>query len=124
MATASIEIDAALGSDSVRRKQVLQKNSVQRSAQAATQRSLEAQRRSKQAQLSKEEKELRAKFHRLQDERRALADNSVLGMYIHLSPTSDESRPLIGQLARVYDLVCRGKSLCQAKEEAGGCTCS
>ena len=34
--------------------------------------------------------------------------------YIHvcklLSPTSDESKPLIGQLARVYDLVCRGKS--------------
>ena len=29
---------------------------------------------------------------------------------MYLSPTSDESRPLIGQLARVYDLVCRGKS--------------
>ena len=29
---------------------------------------------------------------------------------VSLSPTSDVSRPLIGQLARVYDLVCRGKS--------------
>ena len=27
-----------------------------------------------------------------------------------LSPTSDVSRPLIGQLTRVCDLVCRGKS--------------
>ena len=31
-------------------------------------------------------------------------------IYQCLSPTSDVSRPLIGQLARVYDLVCRGKS--------------
>ena len=31
-------------------------------------------------------------------------------VYDLLSPTSDVSRPLIGQLARVYDIVCRGKS--------------
>ena len=32
-----------------------------------------------------------------------------LPVYIYLSPTSDKSRPLFGQLARVYELVCQGK---------------
>ena len=31
-------------------------------------------------------------------------------VYIYLSPPSDESRPLIGPLASVYDLVCWDKS--------------
>ena len=30
-------------------------------------------------------------------------------VYANLSPTNDESRPLIGQLAMVYDLACQGK---------------
>ena len=34
----------------------------------------------------------------------------VYRVYIGLSPTSDESRPLIGQFARAYDFVCRDKS--------------
>ena len=36
----------------------------------------------------------------------ALALFQIVGnMYVYLSPTSDESRPLIGQLTRVYDLL-------------------
>ena len=40
---------------------------------------------------------------------------NILVLYVHiiyilLSPTSDVSRTLIGQLARVYDLLYRGKS--------------
>ena len=37
--------------------------------------------------------------------------NTKTIIILYLSPTTDETRPLIGQLARGYDLVCRSKSL-------------